>query len=102
MPDTTSYTNVSTHPQPLASGRILAPGETADLDLEHAHDNALHQDGVLAATETRTDYTGMRHDQLAALAAGLDLDVKGTGKDGNVTNADFAKALTANDKKENR
>lgn len=47
-----SYTNVSTHAQPLASGRVLAPGETADLDLKDPHDELLVTDGILVKTET--------------------------------------------------
>ncbi len=53
MPDSTSYTNVSTHAQPLASGRILAPGDTASLELDNPHDKALVSDGALAKTETK-------------------------------------------------
>lgn len=49
-----SYTNVSTHAQPLASGRVLAPGDTADLELDNDHDKSLLSDGALAATETKT------------------------------------------------
>lgn len=99
MPDT--HTNVSTHPVSLASGRVLAPGEASPISGD-AHDRALIADGTLVPTETRTDYSAMKHDQLAAYAEGAELDVKGTGKDGTVTNADLEKALAANDKKESR
>jgi hypothetical protein len=40
----------------------------------------------------------MRRDQLDAYAETRGLDVKGTGKDGNVVAGDIAKALTASDK----
>jgi pyruvate/2-oxoglutarate dehydrogenase complex dihydrolipoamide acyltransferase (E2) component len=98
-PDRTPYVNVSTHAQPLASGRVLAPGESAPIS-DGAHDQALVTDGALVPAETQTDYAAMRHEQLAALAEGAELEVKGSGKDGAVTNADLVKALTAHNKKE--
>jgi hypothetical protein len=100
MPDT-EYVNVTTHPQPLASGRVLAPGESARVSDDH-HDRALIADGALTARETTTDYDAMHVDQLEGLAEGAELEVKGTGKDGAVTKPDLIKALQANDKKESR
>lgn len=97
----TEYVNVSTHAQSLASGRVLGPGESAAVS-DDPHDRALIDSGDLIPRETRTDYEAMRHEQLAGLAECAGLDVKGTGKDGSVTNADLVKALTANDKKESR
>lgn len=93
-----THTNVSTHAQPLASGRVLAPGETATLS-DDPHDRALIASGAFVETETSTDYGAMRRDQLDAYADARGLDVKGTGKDGGVVAADLAKALTADDKK---
>lgn len=92
-----THTNVSTHAQPLASGQVIAPGDTADLT-DDPHDRALRDSGAFVATQTETDYTAMRHDQLAAYADAAGLDVKSTGKSDEPTNADFVKALTANDK----
>lgn len=94
-----THTNISGHAQPLASGQTVAPGDTATLNLTDAHDRALLASGAFATTETSTDYGALKHDQLQALADAAALDVKGTGKDGSVTNADLEKALTANDKK---
>jgi hypothetical protein len=100
MPETT-HTNVSTHAQPLASGQVVGPGEQATLT-DDPHDRALLAEGTFVATETQTDYAGMRRDQLDAYAEGRELDVKGTGKDGAVVAADLAKALAADDKKTNK
>src|SRR4051812_17703297 len=97
MPETT-YSNVSTHAQPLASGRVVAPGEHATLS-DDPHDSALLESGAFLATETETNYAAMRRDQLDAYADGRGLDVKGTGKEGAVVAADLAKALTADDKR---
>lgn len=35
------FRNVSAHAQPLASGRLVAPGATAKLDLDDPHEKAL-------------------------------------------------------------
>lgn len=91
------HRNISGHVQPLASGRLVAPDETCEPDLNDPHDLALVESGALAPAETETDYAAMRVEQLAALAAGAELDVKPTGKDGPVK-ADYVKALTAHDK----
>lgn len=95
MPD---YTNTSSHAQSLASGRTLGPGESAPVS-DDPHDRALIDSGALAPTETQTDYTTLPAAQLHGLADAAGLEVKGTGKDGNVIAADLQKALTANDKK---
>lgn len=45
-----TYKLVLTHPQDLASGRVLAPGETAELsasDERDPHNAALIEDGAL-------------------------------------------------------
>lgn len=93
------YRNVSTVPVPLASGQIIAIGDTCDPDLNEPHDKNLVKDGALLPVETETDYSKLRHDQLKALADGAELEVKGTGADGSATNPDLIKALKANDKK---
>lgn len=44
------YVNVSPAPLPLASGRVLGLGESAELDVSATgdpHDRALHDDGLL-------------------------------------------------------
>lgn len=43
----------STHPIDLASGRVLAPGESADLDPHDPHHAALIADGSLMALAER-------------------------------------------------
>lgn len=50
MPDT-EYRNVSTHPQPLASGRVLAPGEASPVSGDD-HDRALIESGALLPVDT--------------------------------------------------
>lgn len=92
------HRNVTAHAQPLASGRLVAPGDSCEPDLEDPHDRALIAEGALVPAQTSTDYAGMRHDQLAALAEGAGLDVEPTGRDGSVTNKDLVKALAAHDK----
>jgi hypothetical protein len=91
------YRNVSSHAQPLASGRLVAPGDTCNPDLQTGHDQALVQDGALTAVEDSIDYGALRVEQLQAIADGAALDVKGTGKDGTVVKDDLVKALTAHD-----
>ena len=93
------FTNITAGPVPLASGQILAPGDRAEISKD-PHDQALVTDGSLARSENETDYQGLKHDQLTGLADAAGLDVKGTGRDGSVTNADLTRALKANDKKE--
>lgn len=51
MPD--KWRNVSSHAQPLASGRLIAPGELCSPDLDDPHDLALTEDGSLVQAETR-------------------------------------------------
>jgi hypothetical protein len=46
------WTNVSGSAQTLASGRPLAPGETAESDMTDPHDRALRDEGHLVPTET--------------------------------------------------
>lgn len=47
------YRNVSTHPVSLASGRVLAPAESAAVS-DDPHDRALIADGALIAVEKTT------------------------------------------------
>jgi hypothetical protein len=51
MPSKSEWTNVSTTPQSLASGRPLAPGESAACDLTDPHDVALRDAGHLVKSE---------------------------------------------------
>jgi hypothetical protein len=97
----TEFVNVSTHPQSLVSGRVLAPGESAEVS-DDPHDRALIADGALIERETSMDYASLHRDQLEGLAEAAGLDVKGTGKDGGIVVADLVRALTAHDKKESR
>lgn len=48
------YRNVTLRPVPLASGRVLAPSETAELDLDtiDPQDQALVDDGTLLKATT--------------------------------------------------
>lgn len=48
---TTEYRNVTAGPVPLASGQILAPGDTAQVS-DDQHDKALIADGALLPVET--------------------------------------------------
>lgn len=41
------YMSVSRHAEDLADGRVLAPGERADIDPEAPHNQALIEDGRL-------------------------------------------------------
>lgn len=49
--NTDGWTNVSSHPVTLASGRPLAPGEHADTDMKDPHDKGLRDSGQLIKTE---------------------------------------------------
>lgn len=50
------FRNVSAHAQPLASGRLIAPGDTANIDLKDKdldpHDRALVEGGAFVEVET--------------------------------------------------
>jgi hypothetical protein len=51
MAQADEWTNVSTHAVTLASGRPLAPGESAPCDMKHPTDQASRDDGSLVKTE---------------------------------------------------
>lgn len=92
------HRNVSAHAQPLASGRLVAPGDPCEPNLEDPHDLALVADGALAPVEDTTDYEAMSVEQLQGLVDGAELKVKATGKAGPVKE-DLVKALTDRDRK---
>lgn len=52
---TTDYVNVSRAPATLASGRVLAPGETGPADMRDDHDKALRDDGTLLKTDAPSE-----------------------------------------------
>jgi hypothetical protein len=56
MPD--DYRNVRRTAVTIASGRPLAPGEAARIDLDDPHDKALVDDGALVKAETADAETG--------------------------------------------
>jgi hypothetical protein len=93
-----TYVNASGHPITLASGAPLAFGEPGEPDLNDRHDKALVDDGLLIQADEPGDYDSRHVDDLAGEVAARGLDVKGTGKDGNVLKADLVKALEDNDK----
>lgn len=80
------------HPQDLASGRLLEPGETVELTDEEArdpHNKALIDSGVLFDLGEFSEPAATD----AALVAADDLDVNiaavtGTGVDGRITKDD--------------
>jgi hypothetical protein len=51
------WRNVSAHVQPLASGRLVAPGDTSGLDPDDPHDAALIEDGAFAKVDTKKNPT---------------------------------------------
>lgn len=53
------YKWVGTHPQDLASGQVLAPGETAELsdeDVRHSHNESLIADGGLIPLDDQAEH----------------------------------------------
>lgn len=97
MPD--EYRNRETHALTLASGRSLAPAEAAPIS-DDPHDQALLEQGSLIMVDETVDYDrDFTRDQLAAIAEGRDLQVKGSGQGGDVLKADLVRALQADDKK---
>lgn len=50
MPESTEHRNITAGPVPLASGQILAPGDTAHVS-DDPHDLALIADGALLPVE---------------------------------------------------
>lgn len=55
MPQEQEWTNVSSHAVTLASGRPLAPGESAPCDMKTPNDKALRDGGHLVKTETEKE-----------------------------------------------
>jgi hypothetical protein len=53
MPKPQEWTNVSSGPVTLASGRPLAPGEHGPSDMKHPHDQGLRDGGLLVEHETK-------------------------------------------------
>lgn len=47
------FRNVSAHAQPLASGRLVAPGDTCKPNLKDPHDKSLADAGDLVPVETK-------------------------------------------------
>lgn len=45
---TGTFMNIATVPVPLADGRVLAPGETAELEPGSEHNQRLEEDGQIA------------------------------------------------------
>lgn len=93
------YRNVSDHPEELAGGRTLEPGEFVDLSDEEAKDPynaALISDGTLVSTasvegvEATDAAISLAKKQKVSLAS-----VKGTGDGGRVTVADVETYIEA-------
>lgn len=94
------YKWVGDHPQDLASGLMLAPGETAELsddDVRDPHNVTLIDDGVLIPVGEGTAAAGPNAtDDAIELAQGNELDladVPGTGAAGRITKRDVEKHL---------
>lgn len=51
MANKTDWTNVSTTPQSLDTGQVLAPGESGEVDMRDPHNQALRDAGHLIRTE---------------------------------------------------
>ena len=91
------YKWVGNHPQDLASGRVLAPGETAELSDEDAalpHNKSLIEDGQLIALGDGEVLNATPDAIELAEANNLDLStITGTGAAGRVTKRDVEKHI---------
>lgn len=96
------YKWVGNHPQDLASGLVLAPGETAELsddDVRDAHNDALIKDGnLIPVGEGSNAAAPNATDDAIELAAAHELslaDVPGTGAAGRITKRDVEQHITS-------
>lgn len=93
------YKNVGNHAEDLADGRMIAPGEVAELDPDQVKEyrNAdLIETGTLILISGDPSAETTEGAEATAARLGVDLgEVKGTGRDGRITQADveaFAKS----------
>lgn len=101
------YKWVGLHPQDLASGRMLAPGERVKLTDEEAtdpHNAALIEDGTLLSVEEVEHPEATDSAVELAEANELNLaEVTGTGHDGRITKEDVERHLAeTSDQEEGR
>ncbi len=76
----TPVTNGLPLPVDIDTGRVLAPNETGDADLDHPHNQALVASGALIVTKAQKAYDGMTAEELHQVAEGLGLDHKDLNK----------------------
>lgn len=98
----TTLTNMSLdrRPQTLATGGVLAFGESAEGDSEHPHNAGLIAAGHLVAADTRQahadeDLDDLTVDELQNRVNAAGVDVVGTGHNGRVLKGDLVAALRA-------
>lgn len=93
------YKYVGGHAQDLASGQMLEPGETAELDEEQvkdSHNAALIEDGLLISVEEAEEPQATEAAIAAADELGVNLNaVTGTGSHGQITKADVEEFASA-------
>lgn len=93
------YKNVGNHDFDLASGRVLAPGETEELsddDVKDPHNASMIDDGVLIAIGEQGEPSLNATDDAIELAQANSLElsqVRGTGASGRITKRDVEKHL---------
>lgn len=93
------YKNVGNHAHDLASGLVLAPGETAELsdeDVKDPHNASLIEDGVLIPTGSEGAPVLNATDDAIELAEQNQVDlasIPGTGTAGRITKRDVEKHI---------
>lgn len=91
------YKNVGNHAFDLASGRVLAPGETDELsdeDVKDPHNASLIDDGNLIPVGDGTTVNATEDAVELAEANNLDLSkIAGSGAAGRITKRDVEKHL---------
>lgn len=96
---TTEYKNVGNHAHDLASGLVLAPGETAELsdeDVKDPHNTSLIEDGVLIPTGSQEAPVLNATEDAVELASQQQVDlaaIPGSGTAGRITKRDVEKYI---------
>jgi pyruvate/2-oxoglutarate dehydrogenase complex dihydrolipoamide acyltransferase (E2) component len=91
------YKNVGNHAYDLASGLVLAPGESSELSddaVKDPHNVSLIDDGVLIPTGERAGVNATDDAIELASKEGVDLSlISGSGASGRITKRDIEREL---------